>query len=107
MIMKIVEYKRHLVSGVVQDPEFIISGGVFINPANTTWVGKILDEADRPYYVPDSIVELTRQELIDRQLALQATYPITRKSDPNDPNSPSVPLTDAEVVSVIDAWIQE
>lgn len=103
--MKIVEYKRHLVSGVVQDPEFIISGGVFINPTNATWVGKILDEADRPYYVPDSIVELTRQELIDRQLALQAIYPLTRKSDPNNPESESVPLTSDEVIAVVDAWI--
>lgn len=107
MIMKIVEYKRHLVSGMIRDPEFIVSGGVFLNPADATWVGKVLDEADRTYYVPDSLVELTRETLIARQMALQLTYPLTRLSDPNDPNSPTVPLTEDEVVSVIDAWIQE
>ena len=105
--MKIVEYKRHLTSGVIKDPEFIVSGGVFFNPANNTWVGKVLDENQRQYYVPDTILELSRDELVTRQLALQSTYPLTRKSDPNNPNSDSVPLTNDEVVSVVDAWIAE
>jgi hypothetical protein len=103
--MKIVEYKRHLTSGVIVDPEFIMSGGVFFSPGDNTWVGKVLDVAQRTYYIPDTLQELSRDELVARQLALQSTYPLTRKSDPNNPESESVPLTSDEVIAVVDAWI--
>ena len=107
VIMKFVEYKRHLVNGVVQDPEFVTQGGVFHNPADHTWVGRVLDAADRTYYVPDTVLVLTRDELVARQLQIHADFPMTKKANPSDPHSESVALTDAEVTALVDTWVQE
>lgn len=103
--MKIVEYKRHLIDGVLRDPEFILNGGVFPNPSNNTWVGKVLDESDRAYYVPDTLVEMSRDDLIARQTSINGEYPAYKKSDESDPHSASVPLTSNELIAQIDSWI--
>lgn len=105
MIMKIVEYKRHIIDGVIKDPDFILDGGVFPNPADNTWVGKVAAEADRTYYVPDSLVELSRDDLIARQTSINNEYPAHKKSDESDPHSVSVPLTSNELIAQIDSWI--
>ena len=86
--MKIVEYKKHLVNGCLIDPEFIVSGNMFNDPINNTWVGKILDESERKYYVPDTLLELTRDQLIERVLSLN----LVKLTDENDPHSQTIIL---------------
>jgi len=101
--MKIVEYKKHLINGCLVDPEFIIDGGAFNDMANNTWIGKILDESDRKYYIPDTLTELTRDQLIQRVLSLN----IKKLSNSNDPHSTIVDLEELEVIELVDKWINE
>lgn len=103
--MKIIEYKRHLINGCIVDPEFVVHGGNFYNPADNTWVGAILDAADRMYYVPDSIAELTRDLLVQRQLAIHNSNPVRKLFDPTNPHSQLINLTDEEVIESVDNFI--
>lgn len=102
-IMKIVEYKKHLINGCLVDPEFIIHGGEFNDFATNTWIGKILNESERKYYVPDTLTELTRDELIQRVLSLN----ITKLSDVNNPHSEFIALEESEVIELVDNWINK
>jgi hypothetical protein len=99
--MKIVEYKKHLINGCLVDPEFIIDGGVFNDPTNNTWIGKVLDESHRKYYIPDTLTELSRNELIERVLSLN----IKKLSDPNNPHSPIVTIDEFEIMQLVDNWV--
>lgn len=99
--MKIVEYKKHLVNGCLVDPEFIFSGNAFNNLIDNTWIGKVLDESARNYYVPDTLVELTREQLIQRVTNLN----LTKLSDENDPHSEIISLTQQEITQLVDSWI--
>lgn len=101
--MKIVEYKRHLVNGVIADPEFLAAGGGFCNPADHTWIGVVAEDADRLFYVPDTLVVLTLDEAKQRALSIHAQYPFKKLSDQNDPHS-SVSMSDTEVVDAVVSW---
>lgn len=105
IIMKIVEYKRHLINGCIVDPEFIHCGGHFFNPADSTWIGAILDETARLYYVPDGIVELTRATLIQRQQAIHAASPFKKLLNPNDPHGPRADFTDTDITNLVDDFL--
>lgn len=100
-IMKIVEYKKHLVDGYLVDPEFIFFGNVFNDNVNNTWIGKVLDEAERKYYIPDTLVELTREELIQRALSLN----LKKLTSENDPHSETINLNEQEIAQLVDTWI--
>jgi len=103
--MKIVEYKKHLVNGCIIDPEFIVIGGYFHNPLNNTWVGTILDESERLYYVPDSIIELDRSTLINRQQSIHNSFPFKKLSNLSDPHSQMHNFTDEDIVEWVDNFI--
>lgn len=68
--MKIVEYKNHKVNGQVVTPEFIEFGGFFFNPTNRTYIGVIDEDSSKDYYVPDTLVELTKEQLLERQTTI-------------------------------------
>lgn len=100
--MKIVEYKKHLINGCLVDPEFIIDGGVFNDTTNNTWIGKVLDESERNYYVPDTLIELTRDQLINRCISLN----YKKLSDSANPHSQLIDLSIEELIALIDTWIE-
>jgi hypothetical protein len=62
--MKLVEYKKHIVGGVLVKPDWIHYGEYL--KENNTFLGYVLDEEDREYYVPDTVTELSFQDLFDR-----------------------------------------
>lgn len=68
--MKIVEYKNHKIDGKLVTPEFIEFGNFFYNPSDRTYIGVIDEEASKDYYVPDTLQELTKEELIQRQIVI-------------------------------------
>lgn len=105
--MNIVEYKRHLTNGVVADPEFISYGGVFLDPANKTWIGAVYPEQNRDYYVPDSLVYLTVEQLHARVQDVHTRFPFTKLMNPADPNAGSTALTALEVSAMVDAWVAQ
>ena len=81
-------------------PDFIEDGGYWGNSDDHTMVGIIPSDAE--YYVPDTIVELTAEELETRQLAIHAKYPMrylgTRIEKERD-------MTTAEVKTAVSNWV--
>lgn len=99
--MILVEYKLHKVSkNAKQAPQFIVDGGYYPSPLDKTMVGLVEDEADRDYYIPDTIAILTKEEFVARQLAIHAVVPMVSIGD--DMNETD--MTDAEVTATIGSW---
>jgi len=94
-------------------PGFISDRGYFYNPIDHTYLGWINDVRD--FYVPDTIIFLTKQDVIDRALRIHAVEPYkTQDAVPNpqgipmyDENGNPIPLreyTEEEVVSLMSGW---
>ena len=62
--MKIYEYRKHLIGGIIRDPEFITNGGHWYDSNTDTYISVMEDKL--PYYVPDTLTLLTLEQLIDR-----------------------------------------
>jgi hypothetical protein len=103
--MAIAEYMLHRnEQGHKVVPSFIIDGGHWWNPADFTMVGWIEDVRD--YYVPDSLVILTREQFASRMLGMHAANPFVENPNPGlnlDPTN-AVPLTDEQVVELANGW---
>jgi len=52
---------------------------LFYNDANKTHVGWSPNEGERDYYIPDSVVVLSKQDLVNRALSLHAITPIKQR----------------------------
>lgn len=100
----IIEYMLVREMDLKRAPSWIEDGGYFQNPDDFTLIGWSPDEGQRDYYIPDSVVVLTREELVARQLAIHAKYP-ARKMDPANPGEESV-MTEQEVTDMINAWCE-
>ena len=66
------EYKNHT-DGM---PNFVINGGAFYNPSNNTHVTYIPD--DVTFWIPDTLVKLTKAEVEQRALDIHASNPFQR-----------------------------
>lgn len=99
--MVLVEYKLHKVGkNAKKAPDFIIDGGYWSSPIDNTMVGLVEAEADRDYYIPDSIIPLSRGEFLARQTAIHASVPIVSVDDEGN----ETPLTEAQVAEQAGAW---
>ena len=101
--MPVIEYKfqisetgRNVIPGYVEDR------GHWYNPADFTYVGWVKAEADREYWVPDTIEELTKAELVTRVLGMHATNPI--KAMDSDGSMSDTDLTNDEVTTMVETW---
>ena len=92
----ILEYMLIREAGAKRAPSWVEDGGYFLNPDNNTMVGWSPDLADRDYYVPDSVTELTRAELKPRVRGIDSNYPMLDKEG-NE-------LADSAVDAIVDAW---
>lgn len=92
----ILEYMLIREAGVKLAPSWVEDGGYFQNPDDFTLVGWSPDEGVRDYYVPDSVIELTRETMTTRQLAIHAKYPM----EDHDGNV----MTDDQVSAMVNAW---
>ena len=81
--MPVVEYKLHIVTnkGGLAAPLWIKEGGYHQSPIDNTMVGWI--DSDREYYVPDTVIELSKTNFINRQLAIHSKMPF-QKEDMED-----------------------
>jgi len=99
--MVLVEYKLHKVSkNAKKAPDFIVDGGYWLSPIDNTMVGLVESEADRDYYIPDSIVSLSKADFLSRQLTIHASVPIVSVDDEGNETT----LTDAQVAEQAGAW---
>jgi len=101
--MAVVEYKMHKFSKRgAGAPRWVEDGGYWQNPADHTLVGWVPDEADREYYVPDTVVELTRADFIARLKGMHAANPFTNMGE--EPGAEPTTMTEAEVETMAGNW---
>jgi hypothetical protein len=99
--MPIVEYKLHKVGkNALRAPEWVDDGGYWQNPADNTMVGWVPAEADREYYVPDTVSELTRDQFITRLTTMHAANAFSQPSEGGEPTD----MTEAEVQTMAGDW---
>jgi len=78
--MKVVEYKKHISEdGRLIDPPWLVVPSMFYDEDTKTYVGLVLDESDRDYYIPDTVTVLTKVDLIERLTKLHAQRPFRKK----------------------------
>lgn len=105
--MAVVEYMHHVFDGDHRRhiPGFIHDRGHWHNPADDTWVGWTKTKPD--YYVPDSLVTLTKEAFVQRCFVIHANNPIM-VPDPSNPGigmGNMVPLaSEAEVRAHAEQW---
>ena len=92
----ILEYMLIREMGGKRAPSWVENGGYFLDPDNNTLIGWSPDLADRDYYVPDSVVEMTRAGLKTRVRDIDTRHPML-DIDGNE-------LSDANINALVDAW---
>ena len=104
--MPVVEYKMHVVTnkGGATAPLWVDDGGYHTSPIDKTKVGWVLADSDREYYVPDTVVELSKTDFINRQLAIHAVLPISEVSEDSNGEPIETLLDSAEVTSTMGTW---
>lgn len=101
--MPVVEYKLHKVGrNSLRAPEFIDDGGYWANSADNTMVGWVLPEADREFYVPDTLTELSRADFITRLTTMHAANAF--QNDPAEEGGEPTDMTEAEVQTMAGDW---
>jgi len=95
----IIEYMLVREMGSKRAPSWVEDGGYFMDPDNNTLIGWSPDLANRDYYVPDSVTELTRAELKTRVRGINANYPMTDQ-DGNE-------LSDSAIEAIVVAWCDD
>ena len=97
----ILEYKLHMTAGGMRTPEWIDDGGYFYDSANKTYVGWSPDEADREYYIPDTVTTLTAAELDTKVLAQHAANAYRTLPESGEERD----MTNDEVSAMVTAWV--
>jgi len=98
----ILEYKMHMTAGGMRTPEWIEDGGYY-GKSDHTMIGWSPDEADREYYIPDTVTELTATELETRVLALHSANPFLKPAE--NPEDDDVEMTNDEVKEMVSNWV--
>lgn len=115
--MPVIEYKLHVINPQkhMQAPHWVIDGGHWHNSVDKTMVGWVPAEADREYYVPDTVTTLTKAELNTRMLAIHATTKYQKRTavERDSNGDPIIPenysdtfedMTEAEVTTMSNDW---
>lgn len=96
----IIEYKLIREAGVTTTPSWVFSGGQFQNPDDFTMIGTTPNDDKREFYLPDTVISLTRQQLVDRVLGIHHKYPFYTHG------KPSIIMTDEEVTEMVINWCE-
>lgn len=104
--MKIYEYRKHLVAGRIQDPEFITNGGHWYEASTDTYIAVMPDTL--PYYIPDTLVVLSESDLIARVQALHAQTPFNVRTGvmgSGGTEDPTQQMTNDQVATMVTDWL--
>ena len=103
--MPVIEYKfqisetgRNVIPGYVEDR------GHWHNPADHTYVGWVKAEADREYWVPDTVTELTKAEAVTRALAIHSVTPYTLEVEVDGAMEAGDAMTTEQVTNQMETW---
>lgn len=100
----IVEYKMVREMDQTRAPSWVLDSGYFQNPDDFTLVGTTKNDDIREFYIPDTVVRLSRQALITRMLGINENYPMMKIT----PNSMQMtPMSDADVTDMVNQWCDE
>jgi len=97
----IIEYKMHMTAGGMRTPEWIEDGGYFADSSENTLVGWSPDEADREYYIPDTVTTMTASELETKVLAIHSSNKFQKTKD----DGSLTDMTNAEVKTMVSDWV--
>ena len=79
MSQECIEYKMHRNDqGRFTTPAWMSDGGYYQNPVDNTLIGFVPIEAEREWFVPDSVSTLTEQEFVTRCLAMHSSTPFQK-----------------------------
>ena len=99
--MPVIEYKMTIKeNGKLEVPGYVEDRGYWYNSANHTYIGWVKPEGEREYWVPDTIVELTKDEFVTRGMTMHAASPMQKLDDDGN----DVDMTDAEATTVLQTW---
>ena len=102
MAKECIEYKLHRIDrGNLTTPSGMSDGGYYQNPADKTMVGFVPVEAERDWFVPDSVSMLTEQEFVTRCMAMHSATPFQKMDDMN-----MTPMTNAEADAMLRQFYQ-
>ncbi len=86
-------------------PEWVGDRGHWYDAATETYVCWL--DYVRYYYVPDTFLVLSKENLVQRQLTMHSANPM-KKQDPENPGFENmVAMTEAEVRESVEAWYDE
>jgi hypothetical protein len=110
IIVPIAEYMLHRIPEGKTTPPFIRNGGHWWNPNDYTLVGWIEENVD--YYIPETIVYLSKEAFAQRALSMHQNVPFIKKDPSRDPAEPdnaenTIPMSDEEVVELANNWYDE
>ena len=91
----------HMTAGGMRTPEWIEDGGYFSDAATNTMVGWSPEEADREYYVPDTVTTMTEAELKTKLLAMHSANKFQKQADDGTMSD----MTNAEVNTMAAEWV--
>jgi hypothetical protein len=102
--MAVIEYMMHRIDGGNRRavPEFVGDRGHHYSPIDGSLIGWVDDSRD--YYVPDSIVTLTKEQFVTRQLTIHTSHPFMKM---DEPGAESVQMTESEVIATSEAWYDD
>lgn len=109
--MAVVEYMHHVYDGDHRRhiPGFIHDRGHWYNPIDHSWVGWTKTNPD--FYVPDTLISLTREDFVQRCIRVHAVQPIMVAAPGSEgvgPMGNMIPLTnDAEVRAYAEEWYDQ
>jgi len=100
------KYKLHRTHMGNTTPPWVENPGHFFDPDNKTYIGYTPDEADRAYWVPDTVTNYTQSELVTYVLDLHSRHPISQViEDPSSaPSETPRAMTNDEVTAFVNAW---
>jgi len=102
------KYKLHRTHMGNTTPPWVENSGHFPDPDNNTYIGYTPDEADRAYWVPDTVTNYTQSELVDYVLDLHSRYPMLNApahgSGVIDTENPPSAMTNDEVTAFVNTW---
>jgi len=98
----ILEYKMHMTAGGMKNPEWVSDGGYY-GKSDHTMIGWSPDEADREYYIPDTVTTLTATELETRVLAMHSANAFTKPGA--EPGGDEEEMTTDEVKKMVSDWV--
>ena len=85
-----IKYKLHMTEKGMRCPPWVEDGGYFVN--GNEFIGWTPDEANREYYVPDTVTEYTQAELVTYVQGLTIL-----DEDGNE-------MSDADVETMVNDW---